>query len=198
PFLIGDARVSDDAVLLDAGLLDRFARRDLGFLHRPRPLDLPLADLALGGDTRGIDRALIGDPCLFDLFACQKLLFLDRARAFDLLLSGLTLGRDACLGDGLLVGDFRLFDRFACGDLGLFGLGFAQRALARDFGALQGAAHLDVTLLLEAGRLALTLEPRRLPLGLEVPGADLDHRVLLDVVAQFAPGLDVLHQASQA
>ncbi len=73
-----------------------------------------------------------------------------------------------------------------------------KRALARDFGALQGAAHLDVALLLEAGGLALALDIERLPLGLEVAGADLDHRILLDVVAQFAPGLDVLHQAGQA
>ena len=82
-------------------------------------------------------------------------------------------------------------------DLGLFGFGLAQGALARDFGALQGAAHLDVTLLLEAGGLALALDIERLPFGLEVAGADPDHRVLLDVVAQFAPGLDVLHQAGQ-
>jgi hypothetical protein len=100
-------------------------------------------------------------------------------------------------GDGL-VGDFRLLDRFARDDLGLFGLGLAQGALARDFGALQRATHLDVALLLEAGGLALALDLERLPLGLEVAGADLDHRILLDVVAQFAPGLDVLHQAGQA
>ena len=87
---------------------------------------------------------------------------------------------------------------FARGDLRLLGLGLAQRALARDFGALQGAAHLDVALLLEAGGLALALDIERLPLGLEVAGADPDHRVLLDVVAQLAPGLDLLDQPGQA
>ena len=86
---------------------------------------------------------------------------------------------------------------FARRDLGLFGLGLAQGTLARDFGALQGAAHLDVALLFEAGGLALALDIERLPFGLEVSGADPDHRILLDVVAQFAPGLDVLHQAGQ-
>jgi hypothetical protein len=94
-----------------------------------------------------------------------------------------SLGCDACLGDSLLVGDARLLDRFARHDLSLFGFGFAQRALARDFGALQGAAHFDVTLLLEAGGLALPLDIERLPFGLEVAGADPDHRILLDVVA---------------
>ena len=121
--------------------------------------------------------ALVGDARLFDLLARQKLLFFHRARAFDFPVPGLALGRDASLGDSLLVGNSRLLDRFARSDLGLFGLGLAQRAFARDFGALQGAAHLDVTFLFEAGSLALALDIERLPLGLEVSGADLDHRV---------------------
>ena len=86
----------------------------------------------------------------------------------------------------------------ARGDLRLLGLGLAQGPLARDFGALHGAAHLDVALLLEARGLAFALDIERLPLGLEIAGADQDHRFLLDVVAQLAPGLDVLDQAGQA
>ncbi len=50
----------------------------------------------------------------------------------------------------------------AGGDLRLLGLGLAQRALARHFGALQRAAHLDVALLVEAGGLALALDIQRL------------------------------------
>ena len=82
-------------------------------------------------------------------------------------------------------------------NLRLLGLGLAQRALARHFGALQRAAHLDVALLFETGGLALALDIERLPLGIEVAGADLDHRVLLDVVAQLALSLDVFHQPGQ-
>ncbi len=128
----------------------------------------------------------------------SSLLLLDRARALDLALAGLALGGDAGLGDRLLVGDARLLDRLARGDLRLLGLGLAQRALARHFGALQRAAHLDVALLFQPRGLAFALDVERLPLGFEIAGADLDHRVLLDVVAQLAPGLDVLHQPGQA
>ena len=94
--------------------------------------------------------------------------------------------------------DARLLDLLARGDLGLLGLGVAQRALARELGALHGAAHLDVALLLEPRGLALALDVERLLLGLEVARADLDHRILLDVVAQLAPRLDLLDQLGQA
>ena len=111
---------------------------------------------------------------------------------------GLALGGDARFGDGLLVGDARLLDGLARRDLRLFGFGLAQRALARDLGALQGAAHLDVALLFEPRGLALALDVERLAFGFEIAGADLDHRILFDVVAQLALGLDVLHQLGQA
>jgi hypothetical protein len=58
---------------------------------------------------------------------------------------------DARLGDGPLVGDARLLDRLAGGDLRLLGLGVALGALAGQFGALLGAAELDVALLLQPG-----------------------------------------------
>ena len=196
--LVGDPRIRDRAILLDARLLDRLARRDLGFLDRSGALDVALPHLALGGNTRGIDRALIGDLGLFDFLARQQFLFLDRARALDLAVTGFALGGDAGFGDRLFVGDARLLDGLAGGNLRLFGLGLAQRALARHLGALQRPAHLDVAFLFEAGGLALALDLQRLTLGFEVAGADLDHRILFDVVAQLALGLDVLHQAGQA
>src|SRR6267142_1799159 len=49
----------------------------------------------------------------------------------------------------------RLRNCFAGGNLRLFGLGLAQRALTRHLGALQRPAHLDVAFLFEAGGLAL-------------------------------------------
>src|SRR3712207_8117832 len=58
--------------------------------------------------------------------------------------SRLTLGRDAGLRNGLLVGDAGPLDRLAGGELGMLGLGLAQRPLAGNLGALQGTADLDV------------------------------------------------------
>ena len=196
--LVGDPRIRDRAILLDARLFDRFARGDLGFLDRPGALDVALANFALGGDAGGVDRALIGDLGLFDFLARQQFLFFDRARALDLAVTGLAFGGDAGFGDRLFVGDAGLLDRLSGGNLRLLGLGLAQCAFARHLGALQRPAHLDVALLFEAGGLALALDLQRLPLGIEVAGADLDHRILFDVVAQLALGLDVLHQPRQA
>ena len=107
-------------------------------------------------------------------------------------------GGHSCFGNRLFVGDAGLLDRLARGNLRLLGLGLAQRTFARDFRALKRAAHLDVALLVEAGGLALALDFQRLALGFEVASADLDHRILFDVVAQLALGLDVFHQAGQA
>ena len=113
-------------------------------------------------------------------------------------MSGLAFGSDAGFRDGLLVGDARLFDGLTRRYLRLFGFGLAQRPFARHLGPLHGPAHLDVALLIEARGLALAFDIERLPFGFEIPGADLDHQILFDVVAQFALGLDVLHQPGQA
>ena len=196
--LTGDTGVGDDAVLLDAGLLDEFARLDLGFLDGAGPLDFLLPHLAFRGDAGGVDRTLVGDARLFDFLPRQDFLGFDRLGALDFLLPGFALGGDARFRDGLLVGDASLFDGLARRDLGLFGFGLAQRAFARHLGPLQGAADLDVALLLKPRGLALAFDLERLPFGFEIAGPDLDHRILFDVVAQFALGLDVLHQLGQA
>ena len=189
---------ADRALLHDAGFLDRLARLDLGFLDGAGALDLLLADLAFGGDPGGVDRALVGDPRLLDVLAGGNLDFLDRAGALDFLLADFPFGSDPGLVDRLFVGDARLLDGLAGGNLRLFGLGLAQGALARHFGALHRAAHLDVALLFEPRGLAVALDVERLALGFEVAGADADHRILFDVVAQFALGFDVFHQLGQA
>ena len=132
------------------------------------------------------------------MLARRDLGFLDRAGALDLALAHVALGRDARFADRALVGDARLLDLLARGDLRLLGLGVAQRALARELGALHGAADFDVALLVQPRGLALALDVERLPLGFEVAGADQDHRFLLDVVAQLAPRLDLLDQLRQA
>ncbi len=196
-FLVGDAGVGQHALLRDARLLDRLARRDLRLLDDPHALDLLRAHVALAGDARRVDGALVGDARLLDVLARQDFALLDGARALDVLVPRLQIGSDARLRDRAFVGDARALDRLARGDHRLLGFRLAQRALARHFRALQGAAHFDVALLFEPRRLALALDLQGLPLGFEVARADLDHRVLLDVVAQFAPGLDVLHQPRQ-
>ena len=195
--LVRDACIGHGAILLNTRLLDCLACRDLGFFHCPHALDVALAHLAFRRDPCSINRALIGNPGFFDLLAGEKFLFLDCPGSLDLPLPGFPLGGDTRFGDRLLVGNTGLLDGFTSGNLRLFGLGLAQRALARYLRALQGATHLDIALLLEPGGLALALDLERLPLGLEVARADLDHRILLDVVAQFPPCLDILHKASQ-
>ncbi len=86
---------------------------------------------------------------------------------------------------------------FAGEDLRLLGLGVAGGALACHLGALHGALHLDLALLLEPRRLAVALDVERLPLGLEVARADADHRFLLDVVPDLPLLLDLLDDARQ-
>ena len=196
-FVVGDAGVGQHALLRDPRLLDRLARGDFGLLDRADALDLLRPHVALAGDARGVDRALVGDARLLDIFAREDFALLDGAGALDVLVPRLQIGGDARLRDRVLVGDARPLDRLARGDHRLLRFGLAQRPLARDFRALQRAPHLDVALLFEPRRLALALDLQRLPLGFEIARADLDHRVLLDVVAQFALGLDVLHQPRQ-
>ena len=195
--VVGDARVGQHALLRDARLLDRLARGDLGLLDGAHALDLLRPHVALAGDARGVDGALVGDARLLDVLAREDFALLDGAGALDVLVPRLQIGGDARLRDGAFVGDARALDRLARGDHRLLRLGLAQSPFARDFRALQRAAHLDVALLLQPRRLALALDLQRLPLGFEVARADLDHRVLLDVVAQFALGFDVLHQPRQ-
>ena len=122
----------------------------------------------------------------------------DLAAALDLAFADIALGRDARLGERALVGDACLLDLLAAGNLRLLRLGVAQRTLAREFGALDRASDFDVTLLIKPRGFALAIDFQRLLLGLEIAGADEDHRVLLDVVAQFAPGFNVLDQLGQA
>ena len=193
-----DALGVDGQLLGDARLGGRLARGDVGLLHRARAIDLAALGVLVLGDARLGQDALLGDPGLLDLLAGGDLGLLDRALALDLALADLALGGDAGLADRLLVGDAGLLDLLAGGDLGSLGLGVAQRPLARQLGALDGAADLDVALLVEAGGLALALDVEGLLLGLQVAGADADHRVLLDVVPELAAVLDLADQLGQA
>ncbi len=154
--------------------------------------DFLLADIAFGGDAGGIDCLLIRDPRLLDQFARGDFGFFHRSRPLDFLLADVALGGDARLADGALVGYPRLLDFLAGLDLRLFGLRVARGSLACHLGALHGAADFDFPLLVEPRQLALALDIERLALGFEVAGADLDHRILFDVVPQFPLFLDLL------
>ena len=97
-----------------------------------------------------------------------------------------------------LLGDPRLLGRLGGGDLRLLRLLLAERPLAGELGALDGAADLDLALLFEAGIFALALDLEHAPLRFEILVADLDHRLLLDLVAHLAARLDRLGQRGQA
>ena len=122
---------------------------------------------------------------------------LDGAGAVDVALAGGLLGRDAGGIERLLVRDPRLLGLLAGEDLGLLGLGLALRPLPGEIGALRRTPHLDVALLLQPRGLALAVDLERLLLRFEVSGPDADHRVLLDVVARLAAGLDLLDEPGQ-
>ena len=162
-----------------------------------RAIDLAALRVLVLGDAHLGQDALLGDPGLLDQLAGGDLGLLDGALALDLALADFPLGGDAGLADGLLVGDPGLLDLLARGDLGALGLRVAQGTLARQLGPLDGAADLDVALLVEAGGLALALDVEGLLLGLEVARADADHRVLLDVVPELAAVLDLADQLGQ-
>src|SRR6266480_1477203 len=78
------------------------------------------------------------------------------------------------------------------------GLLILQRLLARDVGTLRRPLHLQLAGLLQARVLEVTVDVERLPLGVQVLVADLDHGVLLDVVALLLARLDGLGQPRQA
>src|SRR2546430_1347578 len=62
---------------------------------------------------------------------------------------------------------------------------------------LRRPLHLQLAGLLQARVLEVTVDVERLPLGVQVLVADLDHGVLLDVVALLLARLDGLRQPRQ-
>ncbi len=196
--LLGDARFLDRPLLRDPRPFGRFARGDLRFLKQALLFDLAGLGLLLVGDARLAHGADLQDARLLDLLARGDLLAVDRLLPRDLAAAHLALGGDARLGNDLLVGDPRLLDRLTRGDLRRLCLGVTAGAFPRELGALLGAAEFDLALLIEPRALALALDVERLLLGLEVTGADLNHRVLLDVVAFLALVLDAADQRGQA
>ena len=133
-----------------------------------------------------------------DRLAALELGCLDGAAARDLALLDLFLVGDPDLGQAALLRDAGPLGRLGGGDLGFLGLLVPEGPLAGQFGALHGAAHLDLALLFEPGIFALAVDLERPPLGIEVLVADREHGLLLDQVAHLAAGLDRLGQLRQA
>ena len=172
-----DLLLGDDLGLaagaLGAGHLDRLGgQRDLalalGDFERLAAADLELLLLALALDAVALDGELAGDLLALGLLAgLISVISRTRRRAISRFWISSSLTMRVSASDALL-GDPRLLGRLGGGDLGLLGLLLAERPLAGELGALDGAADLDLALLLEAGIFALALDLEHAPLGFEI------------------------------
>ena len=90
------------------------------------------------------------------------------------------------LGEIAFLEEFRLLDLFASGERGLLAFLIANGAVAGEFDALRGAAHLDVLFPREPRLCALALDVERLALGIEISFANFNLGALLDLVAHAA------------
>ena len=193
-----DARLDDGSLLVDARPLGRFGGGDLRSLQDPLTLDLQRLRVALVLDASFEHRALLQDARAFDLLAERNLGGLHHLLPVEFALTDVALGVDPGLGDRVIVGDAGALDRFPGDELRPFGLGVALSPLAGEFGPLLGAAEFDFPFLLQPCVFAFSFDVESLALRLEVASADLDDRVLFDVVAQFAARLDRLDQLGEA
>ena len=109
-----------------------------------------------------------------------------------------SFGRDARLGNLALVFDPGSFNGFARQQRRLFGVLFALRAFPSQFCALLRAPEFNLPFLVQAGFFRFAFDIQRLFLGLEIARANLDHRILLDVIAQLAALLDRFDDGGQA
>jgi hypothetical protein len=114
-------------------------------------------------------------------------------QALDLLLL-----MDAVALQGEVRRDARALDLVPGGDLGLLGLLLLLGALARQLGPLPRPAGLEHLLMLQPRRLARLVDDEGLLLRFQILVPDLDHRVLLDVVADLLAPLDLFGELGQA
>ena len=126
------------------------------------------------------------------------LFHLKRAPALDFEPLGFLPAQDILGIDRQLMFDPRPVDGFLGADLRLFGLAFPLRLLQRDFGALLGAPHRNLALLLEAGIFGFFFDRQSLLFRLQVLGADRDLGILLDVVSLLLARLDLFGQPRHA
>ena len=110
----------------------------------------------------------------------------------------LSFGRDAHLGNLALVFDPGSFNGFARKKRRLFGVLFPLGTFPRQFCPLLRSPEFNLPLLVKTGFFGLAFDVQRLLLSLQIARANLDHRVLLDVVAQLATFLDGLDDGGQA
>ncbi len=164
---------------------------------RRAPRDVERLLVAGAVDALRFEGEFEGDLLPLDLLAGLELRLLDGRTAGDLALGDLLLAEDAGFRECLLLGDADLLRRPGRGDAGFLGLKFERCALAGQLGPLEGAAQLDLALLVEPGIFVFAIDLEHTAVGFEVLGADLDHRLLFDEVAGLAPLLDRLRQLGQ-
>ena len=184
--LLGDPGLVERLLLRDARGLDGLPRRDLGGVGV-----LAVAYRFLGHG------AFLLDPRLLDGLPGRDLGLVHDALTVDLALTDLALRGDPGLRDLAFVGDAGGLDRLRREQRRLFGVLLPLRAFPGQFGALLGTAELDLAFLFEARLLGLLLDVQDALLRFEIACPDLDHRVLLDVVAQLAARLDRLDHGGQ-
>ena len=205
----GDVGLVHDALAFDVLALGFTVLGDAGFGNGPFLCDARLFDGFLGGDLGGVGflsgldalgckGLFLADARLFDRFMGGDLGLVHHLLALDFLLADVAFRGDAGLGDLVFVGDTRGFDGLARRERGLFGLLLALRAFAGKLGALLGAVEFDIAFLFQPGLFAFAFDVERLFLGFEIAGADADHRVLLDVIAQLAALFDRFDDTGQA
>ena len=201
---------------VDARFFDLFLGPDVGLLRLAPAPGLLAGDLGLAFRAPHSDVALLLEPQILGLAGDAEILLLrfqvllpdpDRGILFDIVAvlapgfdlfgqPGFAQGR---LGlDRLLLGDPRLFHLLAGADFGFLGLAFEFRPFLGDFRTLLGLPDRNLLLLLQPRVVAVLVDLQRQLLGIQILVADLDRGVLLDVVAFFPPGLDLLGEAGQA
>ena len=197
--MISVRRFSASALVTSTAL---FGERDLPFeledLQRLRGAGSPVRSARARARCAPFPVRAPRDLLALGLFARLHLGFVERAAAGDFAALRVLLALDALLGDGAFLQQARPLDDFARGKLRLLRLLVAQRPLLDQFGALAGAADLDLALLLEPRIFGLAVDLQDLALGVEVLGANVDQRALLDLVAHAAARFDRFGELGQA
>ncbi len=176
--------------------------RDLAFqfdeFQRLLRLDLEFVLLTLAFDAGFVQFEFERNLFAFGQLTRLELRFVECPAAGDFTALRVFLGADARFGDRTFLAETGLLDRLAGGQLGLLGFLVAERALLDEVGALGGLADFHLALLFKAGIFGLAIDFEDLALGVEVLGADIDQRPLLDLVAHAAAGFDRFRELRQA
>jgi hypothetical protein len=132
------------------------------------------------------------------LFAGFHLNLVQRTAAGDFKALSFAFGPDAFFGQRELLRHAADFNCLARCHLRLFALLIPQRPLAGQVKPLGCTADFDLALLFKPCIFAVTVDFENPALGVQVLVADIDQRLLFNLVAHLAAGFDALGQGSQA